>query len=67
MWNSAGIPSIPAALPEEIDLMAETISDLLGGVYKIIYRIYNIKINKSYELLHYYTDFIKLLYVINNR
>ena len=29
---TAGIPSIPAALPEGIDLMAETISDLLGGV-----------------------------------
>ena len=32
MWNSAGIPSIPAALPEGRDLIADTISDLLGGV-----------------------------------
>ena len=30
--NSVGIPSISAALPEGIDLMAETISELLGGV-----------------------------------
>ena len=30
--NFAGIPSIPAALPEGIDLMPEPISDLLAGV-----------------------------------
>ena len=34
--NSAGIPLIPAALPRETDLMAETISDLQGGVYGML-------------------------------
>ena len=30
LQNSAGIPSIPAALPEGRDLMADTISHLLA-------------------------------------
>ena len=36
LWHSAGSPPIPAALPEERDLMADTIYDLLVGVCRML-------------------------------
>ena len=36
MWNSAGIPSIPAVLPEGRPLLAEAICDLLEEVCGIL-------------------------------